>query len=152
MDKVRTKYSNLQQSNVDFHVNTFINDCFHEKRTEFAAFCAVCPYNFSTGFERNYFSSTNCCCYAENYMFFCSYCSWLKHCLNYKVNKPCILVENVKKNPFDIHPIGLYLHEKITASPLCYFDSIKNEVIVRLDSIQYGNRFVSRKYCRFLIN
>ena len=76
-------------------------------------------------------------------MFFCSYCSWLKHCLYYKVKKPYILVENVKKNPFDIHPIGLYLQEKITASP---------EVIVRLDSIQYGNRFVSRKYCRFLIN
>ena len=55
MEKVRTKYSNLQQSNVDFHVNTFINECFHEKRTEFADFCATCPYNISTGFERNYF-------------------------------------------------------------------------------------------------
>ena len=72
-------------------------------------------------------------------MFFYSYCSRLKHYLNYKVKKACILVDDVKKISFDIHPIDLYLHKKIKASPLYYFDRIKNEVIIRLDSIQYGN-------------
>ena len=72
-------------------------------------------------------------------MFFCSYCSRLKHCLNCKVKKASILVDKVKKNPFGIHPIDPYLHKKIKASPLYYFDSIKNEVIIRLDSIQYRN-------------
>ena len=67
-----------------------------KKRTVFAAFQAKCPYNISTGFERNYFPSRNRCCYAENYMFFYSYCSMLKHCLNYKVKKACILVDDVK--------------------------------------------------------
>ena len=57
----------------------------------------VCPYNISTGFERNYFSATKCCCYTENYTFFCSYCSRLKHCLNFKVKKACILVDHIKK-------------------------------------------------------
>ena len=70
------KINKLQQSNVSFHVNTFMNECFHEKkkkkekkRTVFAAFQAKCPYNISTGFERNYFTSRNRCCYAENYVF-----------------------------------------------------------------------------------
>lgn len=47
-----------------------------------------------------------------------------------------------KKNPFDIHPINLYLHEKIKASPLDYFDNTKNEVVVRLHSIDYGILFL----------
>ena len=68
----------------------------------------------------------------------------MKHCLNYKVKKACILVDGIKRIPFDIRPMDIYLHEKIKASPFYYFDSIKNEVIIRLDSIDYGNFFVSR--------
>ena len=43
-----------------------------------------------------------------------------------------------KKNPLDIHFINLYLHEKIKASPLWYFDSIKNKVTVGL----YKNKVI----------
>ena len=41
MEKVCTVYlcdckiNKLQQNNVDFHVSTFINECFHGKRTAF---------------------------------------------------------------------------------------------------------------------
>ena len=61
--------------------------------TVFAAFYTKCPYNISTGFERNYFSATNCCCYAENYTFFCLY----YFSFNYKVKKACILVDDIKR-------------------------------------------------------
>ena len=71
---IKLIYVIVKQGNVDFHVNTFINQCFHEQITVFAAFCATCDYNSPTGFERNYFSATNCCCFAENYTFFYSYC------------------------------------------------------------------------------
>ena len=63
-----------------------------------------------------------------------------------------------KKNPLDIHFINLYLHEKIKASPLWYFDSIKNKVtvglyknkvIIGLGSIDNGNFFVSRDTADF---
>ena len=49
-----------------------------------------------------------------------------------------------KKIAFDIHPINLYFHTKIKASSLYYF-----EVIIRLDSIDYSNVFVSRDTADF---
>ena len=55
------------------------------------------------------------------------------------------MIDDVKKLSFDIHPINLYLHGQIKISPLYYFDSIKNEVIIRLNygNLDYGNFFFS---------
>ena len=53
-----------------------------------------------------------------------------------KVKKACVLVSDVKKIPFNTWPIDLYLHEKIKALPLYYFENIKDVVIVRLDDIK----------------
>ena len=72
----------------------------------------------------------------------CTVPGW--NCFNYKVERACILVDDVKKLSFDIHPINLYLHEKIKASSLYKFHCIKNDVIIRLDSIDSGHFFVSR--------
>ena len=66
MEKVYTaflcdfKINKLQQSNIYFHYNIYINECFHEERIVYAPFCNKCPYNLSSGFARNYFSATNC--------------------------------------------------------------------------------------------
>ena len=49
-----------------------------------------------------------------------------------------------KSIPFNNYLINLCLQEKIKASPLFYFDKMKNEVIVRLDNIDYGDFFISR--------
>ena len=65
--------------------------------------------------------------------------SAMKHCLNFKVKKACVLVNDVKKLPFNIWPVDLYLHEKIKAPPLYYFGKVKNVVMVRLDHIKYGD-------------
>lgn len=43
----------------------------------------------------------------------------------------------------------IYLHEKIKVSPLLYFDKIKNEVIVGLDDIEYGDYFYSKETADF---
>ena len=78
----------------------------------------MCPYNISCGFEKkSYLSAANCCCYAS---IFCSYCTRLKYCLNFKVKETCVPIG--QKLPFNIWPINSYLHEKIKASPLYYFD------------------------------
>lgn len=64
------KINKLEQSSIDFHINTYINECYHEERNVFAAFCKTCPCNVSSGFESNYFSAMNCGCYAEPCHFF----------------------------------------------------------------------------------
>lgn len=64
------KISKLEQNNINFYVNTYINEFFYEKRRFFAAFCSTCPYNVSNDFERNYFSATNCHFSAEKHTFF----------------------------------------------------------------------------------
>ena len=87
--------------------------------------------------KKSYLSAVNCCCYAS---IFCSYCTRLKYCLNFKVKEACVPIG--QKLPFNIWPINSYLHEKIKASPLYYFDKVKNIVIVRLDKTDYGDFFV----------
>ena len=86
----------------------------------------------------------------KNTQFFCSYCSRIKHCLYHKIKKACILASDKKNIAFNIYTIDLYLHEKIKASPLFYFDKTKNEVILRLNNIDYDDFSISR-YCKFLI-
>lgn len=68
-------------------------------------------------------------------IFFCSYCSRLKHSLNYIVKKACILISDKEKLPFNIDPIYIYLHKKIKAPPMFYLYKIKNDAIVRLDNM-----------------
>ena len=131
-----------------FLLTLLLTNAFVKKELFLQLFAPNVNITFQLVLKETIFHLQTCCC-AENYMFFCSYCSRLKHYLNYKVKKACILVDDVKKIPFDIHPIDHYLHKKIKASPLSYFDRIKNEVIIRLDSIQYGNFFVSRDTADF---
>ena len=46
----------------------------------------------------------------------------------------------------------LYLHGKIKASPIYYFDEVKNGVIIRLDNINYNNFFACRGTADLKIN
>ena len=63
MEKVYTaflcdcKINKLQQSNIYFHINIYINECFHVERIVYAAFCNKCPYNLSSGFKWFYTQS-----------------------------------------------------------------------------------------------
>ena len=59
------------------------------------------------------------------------------------------MVSNKEKLPFNIYPINLYLHEKIKASPMYYFDKTKNDVITRLDKIEHGNFLFLGKWLIF---
>lgn len=128
-------------------VNTNLDECYHEDRSAYTAFCKMYPYNISCGFDWNYFSAMNCCCYAKPCQLFYSYCARLKHCFNFKVKTAC--VPTGQKLSFNIWPISSYLQEKIKASPLFCFDKIKNIVIVRLDEIDYGDVFVWRDTANF---
>ena len=123
-----------------FLLTLLLTNAFVKKELFLQLFAPNVHITFQLVLKETIFHLQTCCC-AENYMFFCSYCSRLKHYLNYKVKKACILVDDVKKIPFDINPIDHYLHKKI--------NRIKNEVIIRLDSIQYGIFFVSRDTADF---
>ena len=55
----------------------------------------------------------------------------------------------IKKLPFNIYAIDIYLYEKIKASPLYYFNKLRTDVIIRLDNIEYGRFFACRETADF---
>ena len=63
MEKVFTvffcdcKINKLEESSIDFHINTYINECYQEERNVFAAFCKSFPCNVSSSFEMKLFFS-----------------------------------------------------------------------------------------------
>ena len=86
------KIKTLQEKGIRFEVQTLFGNRFYEgKKNVFGSACKKCPYNNCFGFEKNYFTSTNCCCYSENHQFYCKYCFKLRHSLNYKVKKSLCL-------------------------------------------------------------
>ena len=80
----------------DMEVNDKFYECSHpvEEHEVVALKCKLCRFNFSHGFERNYYTSTTCCCKSKPRTDACVFCKRLKRGLNLKILKICMEKKN----------------------------------------------------------
>ena len=98
-----------------FHSNKCVGCDCQDEHKYFATVCTDCCHN-ANSFARNYFTSTNCYCLADNKNVSCGFFLTLKLGLNNNIYKVCIDEEKKGELGLEINPIKEYLYKKIKAS------------------------------------
>ena len=127
---------NKLQTYVEYFETPKFNDCPHREPHQYVV--ATCPYSLCNTLlhARNYFSSTNCFCFAENKNYICSFYTYFQMQLRNAILKICIQESDVEKLDFELFLIKTHLYKKIKASPFFTFDE-ENEKI----NVYLNNRF-----------
>ena len=87
----------------------------------------LCKYNFSSGFERNYFVSISCFCKEKQRMEKCLHYKRLEHSFNFKILKICIRTEDFPYCNFNYIRLNNYL-ENLDGDRFFYFNKSLNMI------------------------
>ena len=85
-------YLSVNRELEGYEVNDKFEECAHDHNDHeiVVVKCEHCPYNFSHGFVRKYFTSISCWCKSEPRFVRCQLCMRLCSGLNKKVLKICM--------------------------------------------------------------
>ena len=106
--------------------------------------CYLRKFNFSHGFERNYYASATCCCKSKFRTDACVFCKRLERGSNWKVLKICMERKDFPLCDFVYNNLNNYL-EDLPGDGFFYFVKEDNMIRYKIDNPKWGNFFKNKE-------